>query len=136
MTGHLSDQSRTHFADLRKRLLHLHKTLLDDAKTAYQLDRGDVGTSANLLQLVINDPWFAWLHSVSGLIVRIDEMLEDETPATEADGTVLADQVEKLLTASETGEGFSRKYFEALQRQPAVVLAHADVRRVLKAMKA
>jgi hypothetical protein len=40
--------------------------------------------------------------------------------------------VERLLTASETGEGFQRRYYEALQRQPAVVLAHADVRRVLK----
>jgi hypothetical protein len=47
----------------------------------------------------------------------------------------LVDQVEQLLTASEEGEGFSRRYFEALQRQPAVVLAHADVRRGLKAMR-
>ena len=46
-----------------------------------------------------------------------------------ADAVALVDQVEQLLTASEEGEGFSRRYFEALQRQPAVVLAHADVRR-------
>jgi len=51
------------------------------------------------------------------------------------DATALIDQVGGLLTASEDGEGFARRYFEALQRQPAVVLAHADVRRVLKGMR-
>ena len=28
-----------------------------------------------------------------------------------------------------------RRYYDALQRQPAVVLAHADVRRVIKSMR-
>ena len=132
----LSEARRTQLAELRTRLLHLHKALLDDARVAYELDRGSVGSSANLLQLVINDPWFAWLHSVSELVVRIDETLTGDSPATDADGIALAEQVEKLLTASETGEGFQRRYFEALQRQPAVVLAHAEVRRTLKSMKA
>jgi hypothetical protein len=96
------------------------------------MDRGRVGTNANLLQLVINDPWFAWLHSLSELVVRMDEAVEPDAPATQTDATALVDQVGRLLTASETGEGFARRYYEALQRQPAVVLAHADVRRVLR----
>ncbi len=120
---------------LRTGLLRLHKVLLDDTRAAYEMDRGSVGTNTNLLQLVINDPWFAWLHSLSELIVRIDESVAPEAPATEADAAMLLDQVESLLTASETGEGFSRRYYDALQRQPAVVLAHADVRRILKARK-
>jgi catechol 2,3-dioxygenase len=132
----LSDARRTQLAELRTRLLNLHKALLDDARAAYEMDRGSVGTSANLLQLVINDPWFAWLHAVSGLVVRIDETLTPDSPATDADGIALAEQVENLLTASENGEGFQRRYYEALQRQPAVVLAHAEVRRTLKSMKA
>jgi hypothetical protein len=53
----------------------------------------------------------------------------------QADAAALVDQVEKLLTPSETGEAFARRYYEALQRQPAVVLAHADVRRALKTMR-
>jgi len=48
---------------------------------------------------------------------------------------MMTNEVGKLLTASEEGEGFPRRYFEALQRQPVVVLAHADVRRALKAMR-
>ena len=128
----MSDATRQLLIELRPRLLQLHKVLLDDARAAYEMDRGRVGSNTNLLQLVINDPWFAWLHSLSELVVRIDEAVELDAPATQTDATALVDQVGRLLTASETGEGFARRYYDALQRQPAVVLAHADVRRVLK----
>lgn len=131
----LTEASRERLRELRTQLLDLHKVLLEDTRVAYELDRGRVGTTSNLLQLVISDPWFAWLHSLSELIVRIDELLAKDAPSTEADATALFDQVEQLLTASESGEGFSRRYFDALQRQPAVVLAHAGVRRTLKARR-
>ena len=131
----LTDTSRERLRELRTQLLDLHKVLLEDTRVAYELDRGRVGTTANLLQLVISDPWFEWLHALSELIVRIDELLAKDAPSTEADAGTLFDHVEKLLTASENGEGFSRRYFEALQRQPAVVVAHANVRRTLKSRR-
>jgi catechol 2,3-dioxygenase len=131
----MSADNRAKLSDLRTKLLHLHKVLLDDARVAYEMDRGRVPSNATLLQLVISDPWFAWLHSLSELVVRIDEATDPDSPASDADAATLLDQVERLLTASETGEGFQRRYYDALQRQPAVVLAHADVRRVFKAMR-
>src|SRR5688572_17377752 len=131
----LTESMRTRLRDLRTRLLNLHKVLLDDARAAYEMDRGRIASNANLLQLVINDPWFAWLHPLSELVVRIDETIEADAPATESDGAALVEQVERLLAPAEKGETFARRYFEALQRQPSVVLAHADVRRVLKNMR-
>jgi catechol 2,3-dioxygenase len=131
----MSDRLRQRLRDLRARLLHLHKVLLDDARAAYEMDRGRVANNAALLQLVINDPWFAWLHALSELVVRIDQTVEHEAPATGADAATLLESVERLLTASEDGDGFARRYYEALQRQPAVVLAHAAVRRALKDMR-
>jgi catechol 2,3-dioxygenase len=131
----MGEQNRSRLRELRAKLLQLHKVLLDDARVTYEMDRGRVPSNASLLQLVINDPWFAWLHSLSELVVRIDETVEPDSPATDADAGALIEQVEKLLTASETGDGFHRRYFEALQRQPAVVMAHADVRRVIKSMR-
>ena len=122
----MTEDVRIKLVDLRSKLLHLHKVLLDDARVAYELDRGRVASVGHLLQLVINDPWFAWLHALSGLIGA----------AVGADAVALVDQVGQLLTASEDGDGFPRRYFEALQRQPAVVLAHADVRRALKSLRA
>ena len=131
----MDDTARTRLKDLRGRLLNLHKVLLDDTRATYEMDRGRIPSNSSLLQLVINDPWFAWLHALSELIVRIDQAVEHEAPATRTDAAALVDSTERLLTASETGDGFARRYYEALQRQPAVVLAHAQVRRAIKEMK-
>jgi len=123
---------RTRLNELLTRLLALHKALLDDARGQYEMDRGRVAGPGVLLQLVINDPWFAWLHQVSEFIVRIDEMTVSEPTSGEAEARTLIDQIDRLLVPSETGDAFSRRYFDAIQRQPAVVLAHGDVKRVLK----
>lgn len=126
--------TRTRLTDLRTRLLALHKALLDDAKVAYELDRGRVASVGVLLQLVINDPWFAWLHQLSEIVVRIDEMTAVDATATDADARALFEQVDRLLVPSESGDTFARRYDEAMQRQPAVVLAHGAVKRVLRNM--
>ena len=131
----LSDSTRGRLAEMRTRLLNLHKVLLDDTKAAYEMDRGRVGSNASLLQLVINDPWFAWLHPLSELVVRIDETLQTDAPATEADGAVLLAEVERLLSPVQGTAEFAKRYYEALQRQPAVIVAHAEVRRILKQAK-
>ncbi len=128
----LSGATRDRLAQLRTRLLALHKSLLDDARVAYEMDRGSVSSKGHLLQLVINDPLFAWLHQISEMIVRIDEATAADAAATESDARAIFDQVDKLLLPSESGDVFARRYYEALQRQPAVVLAHGAVKKVLK----
>jgi catechol 2,3-dioxygenase len=128
----LTSATRTRLTDLRTRLLALHKALLDDAKVAYELDRGRISSVGVLLQLVINDPWFAWLHQLSGLVVRIDEITAADSTATDADARALLEQVDRLLVPSESGDTFARRYDEAMQRQPAVVLAHGTVKGLLR----
>jgi catechol 2,3-dioxygenase len=128
----VSGATRDRLAQLRTHLLALHKSLLDDARVAYEMDRGSVSSKGHLLQLVINDPFFAWLHQISEMVVRIDEATASDAATTEADARAIFDQVDKLLLPSESGDVFARKYYEALQRQPAVVLAHGAVKKVLK----
>jgi catechol 2,3-dioxygenase len=131
----LSADLTARLRDVRLRLLDLHKVLLDDTKAAYEMDRGRIPSNATLLQLVINDPWFAWLRPLSELVVRIDVALQPDGAASDADGTMLLDQVERLLSPPQSIEPFAQRYYEALQRQPAVITAHGDVRRVLKRPK-
>jgi len=131
----LSNETAERLREVRLRLLDLHKALLEDSRTAYELDRGRIPTNATLLQLVINDPWFAWLRPLSETVVRIDVTLLPDTAATEADATTLLEEVERLLSPAESLEPFALRYSEALQRQPAVVMAHGDVRRALKQAK-
>jgi catechol 2,3-dioxygenase len=132
-TPALSAATRARLNELRTRLLALHKALLEDARSQYEMDRGRVNGPGALLQLVISDPWFAWLHQISEIIVRIDEMtVADAAGVGEMDAKALIEQIDKLLVPAENGDTFARRYFEAIQRQPAVVLAHGDVKRVLK----
>jgi hypothetical protein len=131
----LSGATAERLREVRLRLLDLHKALLEDSRTAYELDRGRIPTNATLLQLVINDPWFAWLRPLSETVVRIDVMLLPDAAATEADAATLLEEVERLLSPGERAEPFAQRYSEALQRQPAVIMAHGDVRRALKQAK-
>jgi hypothetical protein len=120
--------------DLRNKLLHLHRALLDTERIAYEQLRGRV-SSGELLQLVIEHEQFAWLHRISELIVQIDEMLEADEPLSLDDVQNLIADVRTLLTPSEVGNAFERKYYDALQREPSVVLAHADVSELLASNK-
>jgi hypothetical protein len=116
--------------ELRRVLLHLHKVLLDTERAIYEQVHGRV-SSGELLQLVINHERFAWLHAISEIIVRIDEMMDADEPVTEGDAESLLSQARALLKPSETGGEFERRYFAALQRNPDVVLAHREVTLVL-----
>ena len=131
MSTELSEITSQLLRDLRRELLRLHKTLLDAETAAYEQARGSV-TRGELLQLVINHEQFAWLHTISELIVRIDEMLSPKEPALDADAQALLAETQVLLTPSETGSEFQRRYFTALQSQPDAVLAHREVMQLFK----
>ncbi|MGP8199016.1 MAG: hypothetical protein ACLQU4_05875 [Limisphaerales bacterium] len=117
---------------LRNELLKLHKTLVDSERVTYEQTMGAIRSPNHFLQLLTHDPWFAWLQPVSQLIVVMDEALEEKEPLTAANVDALFRQARLLLVVSEEGEGFSKHYFDALQRDPDVVLAHAEVARILK----
>ena len=118
--------------DLRHGLVRLHKTLLESERVAFERFRGRVSSSGEFLQLVITDPWFAWLHPLSELVVQMDEALDADNPLTSGDIKNLIEQARKLLAPSEEGDGFDKRYYDTLQRDPDVVLAHAEVAKVLR----
>jgi len=116
---------------LRNGLLKLHKTLLDSERARYDHDVERIKTAGQLLNLVMHDPFFAWLHELSELIVLIDETLAADEPATAADATRLLAQSRSLLAPAEAGQGFRGQYFDALQRDPDVVIAHGAAMKLL-----
>jgi hypothetical protein len=121
--------------EVRHALLGLHKTLVDSERVTYEKTVGTIASPNHFLQLLTNDPWFAWLQPMSQLIVSMDEVLEEKEPLTDAAVEASIKQTNTLLTPSEAGEGFSRHYFDALQRDPDVVIAHADLMKLLSRPK-
>jgi hypothetical protein len=126
--------------DLRKRLdvahaglLRVHKTILDHERTRYDRSHAPVGGPMEFLQLVLNDPWFAWLRPISELIVQIDEFVSAKEPAQLSHGEALLKQAQDLLVPNETGTPFGRAYFRAMQESPDVAMAHGEWKRSMSA---
>jgi hypothetical protein len=129
--AHHSSPLRKTLVDIRNALLGLHKALIVAEQLTFERIYGRVDSTGQLLQLVMNDPWFTWLHPLSNMVVRIDELLDDDEELTVEDVAVLMTEIRGLIRPSESGDGFGRSYYEALQRAPDVVMAHCEVKKLL-----
>jgi hypothetical protein len=129
------EATRRALLELHDALLHLHKVLLDSERAVYEATVGPIQSPNHFFQLLTGDPWFAWLRSISQLIVTIDETLDGEEELTAASvETVMRNAVFLLIPAETNGE-FGARYVAALQRDPRVVLAHAQVAKRIGSRK-
>ena len=122
---------RKRILDMRSSLLSLHKALILAEQVTYERINGRVESTGQLLQLVLNDPWFTWLHPVSQLVVRIDDLLEEGSELSPVEVEHFLIEARSLIRPSAEGDGFERSYYEALQREPDVIFAHVEVKRLL-----
>jgi len=121
------DPVRKPLSALRDALLNLHKTLIDSERAVYESDVGPIQSPNHFFQLLTNDPWFAWLRPISQLIVAIDETLDAKEPLTKVSVDALMRQSVFLLVPAQSSGDFAERYVAALQRDPRVILAHAQV---------
>jgi hypothetical protein len=131
----VSHELKQRLQALRDAVLALHKAVLESERVSYEATVGPIQSPNHFLQLLTTDPWFAWLQPLSQLIVSMDEALDGKEPLTPAMAEALFSQTGKLLVGSENAEGFAGHYYEALQRDPDVVLAHAEVTKLRKPQK-
>ena len=124
---------------VRRTLLDLHKALIEGARAEYEKTHGPV-SAAEMLQLLIRDDRFSWLHPISAVIVRVDELISNAnerrrpSPArramtddqVRAEAAALLRETRDLLTG-DAPDGFRERYDSALQRDPTVVLMHQAV---------
>ena len=115
---------------LSKALLHLHKTLLDGERAAYERLHGPICSNGAFLQLVLGHPSFAWLRDLSRSMARLDELAEGKDACAEALHAQTA-SLRTLLVPRKDGEEFNRRYHDALERDRDAALAHAAVVELL-----
>jgi hypothetical protein len=120
---------------IRTALLNVHKTLLDAERIRYGRAHGPIGSPHQALQLVLRDPWFAWLRPISELIVQADERLSDDRGVTPDDAEAYGAEVLSLLQQEGGGPDFRREYHRSLQELPDVVVAHARVVKLVGKVK-
>ena len=80
----------------------------------------------------MDDPWFAWLRPLAGLIVQADERLADDAPVQPADVEAFVTQIRGLLRLDLGGQTFREQYQRLLQEVPDVVVAHGRVLALLE----
>ena len=131
---------RESLSQVRRTLLDLHKALIERERAAYEKGHGAV-TPGEMLQLLIRDPAFLWLHPISELIVRVDELISNAndrrrpTPArpamtpdqVHAEAEMLMTETRELLTAGDAPGGFREHYEAVLKADPAIVAMHRAV---------
>jgi hypothetical protein len=121
--------ARQKLVALREALLRLHKSLLDMERRTYEKEHGKV-SAGELFRLVVDDPQFSWLHNISEFVVRIDENLSINEGVTDTDAHVAVSLARKIFAPTESGDGFQKKYYDAIQKDPAVVMEHAQLARL------
>ena len=127
--GGPQNPARQKLIALRLALLRLHKTLLDMERRDYERTNGHV-SAGELFRLVVDHEQFGWLHNLSEFVVRLDEALSAEPPVTQEDAHGALMLARKMFAPSEAGDAFQKRYFDAIQRDPAVVMEHAELARL------
>jgi len=111
--------------DVSKALLPLHRALIDAAKDDYAFGVGPV-KPPQLLQLLNDDPFFAWLKPLTSLIVDIDELAR--TDFETSDVAAIAGRVDRLF-GTKAEEVFAVHYIPMLQRSVDIAVDHAALRK-------
>jgi hypothetical protein len=114
---------------LRLALLRVHKRLLEMERREYEREHGKVN-AGELFRLVVDHTQFAWLHNISEFVVRIDETLAAKEPVTPEYTSVAFSLARKMFVPTESGDAFQKKYFDAIQHDPTVVMEHAELARL------
>ena len=103
---------------------------MDSERVEYEKAFGPIASANDFLGLLARDPWFAWLSPLTRLLVSMDETLEAEEGVSEQTVRATFANAFALLVTDESGHGFGKQYFDALQRDPDVVMAHAEVAKL------
>ena len=111
--------------EVSKSLKPLHRHLIEAAKSDYAFAYETVAAPARLIELLQNDPFFAWLKPLTSLIVDIDDMTR--TDFDRAAALAIGERVNAFLS--------DENYVAILQREVDVAIGHAAVRTALQRLE-
>lgn len=111
-----------------KQLLPLHRALIDDASADYAANVAPVSSPTHLIQLLQEDPFFAWLKPLTSIIVDLDTMTRTDFERGDVDA--MLKRLDQHFGSTPDPE-FSARYVPVLQREIDVTIGHAAIRKLL-----
>jgi hypothetical protein len=118
-------------AALRKALLQLHRTLVEQERMAYEKLHGRQ-SAGEFLQVMAYADEMRWLEPLSRLIVMLDEAMDEEGDAALAPHAV-AERARALLRLDrDSSDAFATRYALHFDASPNLAHAHAAALAALK----
>ena len=114
----------------RNILLSLHKSMIDQERSTYELSNGPQN-AGQFLNLLLENPDFAWLRKFSMLIVEIDEMFDLKDGVTDEMVQSNLEKLRELVGLTDPDEGFTTKYRNAIQQSPDAAGYQAQLQGLL-----
>jgi len=113
--------------ELSQPLLALHKAVLATERRDVERIHGAM-SAAEFLQVVSDPLRYGWLKPLTELVLAVEADGDEAPPPGE-----LRDRTRELLLPPKRNSPFGRRYLSLMQRNPALVLAHARVVSALRA---
>jgi hypothetical protein len=126
-------------AALARALRSLHRALAEHARRDLETERLTVIQPGAWLSILTTDPAFAWLRTLSELMVDLDVFLEADPEPARDDKAAIRAEVERLIAPSmvpEAATEFSRHYWRYVHDAPAVAVVHGELRQALDRLPA
>jgi hypothetical protein len=123
-----------HLDAVAKALRSLHRTLAERARRDAETERQTVIMPGEWLQRLAGDAQFAWLRSLSELMVDLDVFLEADPAPADDDLAAIRAEIERLIAPSAVPgieSEFARHYWRYVHDEPRVAIAHGEVRQAL-----
>jgi hypothetical protein len=119
---------------LANALRELHRTLLEHARRDYERELVVTLNPGEFLQLLTTHEDFAWLRSLSELMVDIDLVRDAEPVDKDEIAAAVRGAVELLVAKTRDPVSlFAQHYWPYVHDDPNVAMAHAAVKQALSA---
>lgn len=125
---------KARLAALGVALRSLHRVLAERARRDLEAERQTVIQPGAWLAILTSDAQFAWLRSLSELIVDLDVFLEADPSPAEDDAASIRAEVERLIAPSPvpgSESEFARHYWRYVHDEPNVAVVHGEIRQAI-----
>jgi hypothetical protein len=128
----IDQAQRIKLNDLAQTLRSTHSTLLEIVKKEYESKHGSINGPFAYFQLVTGDPVFQWLRPLSGMMARLDDLLDNKRDLRPLDAESVKLEVEQLFEFSEALEHFSSHFHSRAKLEAEVRLRLSEVQKALQ----
>tara|TARA_B110001454_G_scaffold219197_1_gene251427 strand:+ start:18879 stop:19268 length:390 start_codon:yes stop_codon:yes gene_type:complete len=125
-----SAELKEQLGQISSAMARVHKTIMENEMELRELKTMKPLGPNERLQVLLNDPEFAWLRSLSQLMSTVDEVYFQKEPIENDQVEVLKKSVNELLIQV-TDTPFSKKYRSLIPVVPDLMLHHGLLKQAL-----